>query len=137
MLRWMGWAGDTIYSFLAWCQYTQEGMVWIFLSFPLSLQTECCCSGSAERLWTLNESLGEILWPSLSLKVSPEDNRNYFTQDFCCYFRSTSSLGYPSHTPGTSDQQQELASGQQVHFWISSEFCMKIRLKCSQEVERP
>lgn len=70
--------GDYIsfYSFLALCQYTQEGMVWIFLSFPLSLQTECCW-GSAESFWTLKESLGQILWPSFLLKARPEDRRNY------------------------------------------------------------
>lgn len=93
----------SFYSFLAWCQYTKEGMVWILLTFPLPLQTECCSWGSAERFCTLNESLGQILWPSFSLKTKPANHRNYFTWDFYCYFRSTSSRGYPLWTPGTSD----------------------------------
>lgn len=34
-------------------------------------------------------------------------------------------------------QQQELELGWQVHFWISSEFYMKIRLKYSRKVQWP
>lgn len=66
------------------------------------------------KVWTLNKSLGEILWPSFSLRVSPEDHRSYFTRDFCCCFRSTSSLGYPSSAPGTSGP----SSGETWH-WAS------------------
>ena len=81
----------------------------------------------------------EILWPSFSLKVRLEDHRNYFTWDFCCYFRSVSSLAYPSHTTGTSDSSSSKGWhwARRIIFLISSEFCMELRLKYSQKVKQP
>lgn len=101
MLWWMEWAEEIVFIFIPFnsgANMQKKG------ESGFSYHTCYHCKlNSAERFWTLNESLGKILWPSFLLKIRPGDCRKYLTQEFSCYVRSMSSLRYPSHPPGTTD----------------------------------